>query len=408
LQYNFKTMRNSKAIRESIGEVKTTLDSLETLVTSENRDFTEEEKVSFDANMDELTRLVEELPKVEKMEEIRKNAANLGGSPVVTESKEEKNIVRDFSFGKAVRAAFGGKLEGVELEMAQEGEKEMNAIGRSSNGIVIPSMVLNRAVITENSTTGIEAQSFVDAVYANTILDDLGVTRVSSTTDQRIPILGAVTTQWETEVSDAIDGGSASSKKDLAPRRLAAYVDYSKQAAMQANESLETALRNSIAQAVGAKVEYALFTDDSSNGSYAYLGAGKTPVTNADITDLMMALVEEVQSNNHNRGNLGFAISNDLFTEVYTAAQVSGVNPLVINEMIMGVMAKFSNQIADITNPAVYYGDWSKVQIAQFGGVEILMDPYTQAIKGTNRLILNSYWDAALVQDAAISVGTFG
>ena len=401
-------MRNSKTIREEIGVTKSTLDTLETLVTSEDRDFTEEEKVSFDTNMDELTRLVEELPKTQKQEEIRMKSANLGGSPVATETKEEKEIVRDFSFGKAVRAAFGGKLEGVEAEMAQEGEREMAAIGRSSNGIVIPAMVLNRAVITENGTTGVEAQSFVDAVYANTILDDLGVTRVSSTTDQRIPILGAVTTQWETEVSDAIDGGSAMSKKDLAPKRLAAYVDFSKQAAMQANESIEGALRNSIAQAVGAKVEYALFTDDSANGSYAYLGDGKTAVTNADITTLLMALVEEVQSNNHNRGNLGFAISNDLFTEIYTAAQVSGVNPLIINEMIMGVMAKFSNQIADITNPAVYYGDFSKVQIAQFGGVEILMDPYTQAIKGTNRLILNSYWDAALVQDAAISVGTFG
>jgi HK97 family phage major capsid protein len=401
-------MRNSKTIREEIGASKSTLDALETLVTSENRDFTEEEKVSFDTNMEELSRLVDELPKTEKMEEIRKNAANLGGSPVAVETKEEKEIVRDFSFGKAVRAAFGGKLDGLEAEMAQEGEKEMAAIGRSSNGIVIPSMVLNRAVITENGTTGVEAQSFVDAVYANTILDDLGVTRVSSTSDQRIPILGAVTTQWETEVSDAVDGGSAMSKKDLAPKRLAAFVDFSKQAAMQANESIEGALRNSIAQAVGAKVEYALFTDDSANGAYDYLGNGKTALTNADITDLMMALVEEVQSNNHNRGNLGFAISNDLFTEVYTAAQVSGVNPLIINEAIMGVAAKFSNQIADITNPAVYYGDFSKVQIAQFGGVEILMDPYTQAIKGTNRLILNSYWDAALVQDAAISVGTFG
>ena len=401
-------MRNSKTIREEIGVAKSTLDTLETLVTSEDRDFTEEEKVSFDTNMDELTRLVEELPKTEKQEEIRMKSANLGGSPVATETKEEKEIVRDFSFGKAVRAAFGGKLEGVEAEMAQEGEREMAAIGRSSNGIVIPAMVLNRAVITENGTTGVEAQSFVDAVYANTILDDLGVTRVSSTTDQRIPILGAVTTQWETEVSDAIDGGSAMSKKDLAPKRLAAYVDFSKQAAMQANESIEGALRNSIAQAVGAKVEYALFTDDSANGAYNFLGNGKTAVTNADITTLLMALVEEVQSNNHNRGNLGFAISNDLFTEIYTAAQVSGVNPLIINEMIMGVMSKFSNQIADITNPAVYYGDFSKVQIAQFGGVEILMDPYTQAIKGTNRLILNSYWDAALVQDAAISVGTFG
>lgn len=401
-------MRNSKTIREEIGAAKSTLDALETLVTSENRDFTEAEKVSFDTKMEELSRLVEELPKTEKMEEIRKNAANLGGTPVAVETKEEREIVKDFSFGKAVRAAYGEKLDGVELEMAQEGQREMNAIGRSANGVVIPSMILNRAVVTENGTSGVETQSFVDAVYANTILEDLGVTRVSTTTDQRIPILGAVSTQWETEVSDAIDGGSAMSKKDLAPKRLAAYVDYSKQAAMQHNESLESALRNSIAQAVGAKVEYALFTDDSANGAYNYLGNGKTPVTNADITDLMMALVEEVQSNNHNRGNLGFAISNDLFTEVYTAAQVSGVNPLIINEMIMGVMAKFSNQIADITNPAVYYGDFSKVQIAQFGALELLSDPYTQAIKGTNRLILNSYWDAALVQDAAISVGTFG
>ena len=401
-------MRNSKVIREEIGEVKVALDALENLVSEENRDFSEDEKVSFDTNMERLTELVDELPKVEKEEEIRMKAANLGGSPVVAETKEEKEIVREFSFGKAVRAAFGGKLDGVELEMAQEGQKEMTAIGRSANGVVIPSMILNRAVVTENGTSGIETQSFVDAVYANTILDDLGVTRVTSTTDQRIPILGAVTTQWEGETDAAADGGSAMSKKDLAPKRLASYVDFSKQAAMQHNESLETALRNSIAQAVGAKVEYALFTDDSSNGSYNYLGQGKTPVTNANITSLMMALVEEVQSNNHNRGNLGFAISNDLFSEVYTAAQVSGVNPLIINEAIMGVKAMFSNQIADITNPAVYYGDFSKVQICQFGGVEILVDPYTQAVSGTNRLILNSYWDAALVQGAAISVGTFG
>jgi HK97 family phage major capsid protein len=401
-------MRNSKVIREEIGEVKTSLDALENLVSEENRDFSEDEKVSFDTNMERLTELVDELPKVEKEEEIRMKAANLGGSPVVTESKEEKEIVREFSFGKAVRAAYGEKLDGVELEMAQEGQREMNAIGRSANGVVIPSMILNRAVITENGTSGIEVGNFVDAVYANTILDDLGVTRVSSTSDQRIPVLGAVTTQWEGETDAAADGGSAMTKKDLAPRRVASYVDYSKQAAMQHNESLESALRNSIAQSLGAKLEYAVFTDDSANGAYDYLGNGKTPVTNANITNLMMALVEEVQSNNHNRGNLGFAISNDLFNEVYTAAQVSGVNPLIIDEAIMGVKAKFSNQIADITNPAVYYGDFSKVMIAQFGGIEILVDPYSQAISGTNRLILNSYFDMKLVQDAAISVGTFG
>jgi HK97 family phage major capsid protein len=401
-------MKNSKQIREEIGSVTLALDTLEASVTSNNRDFTEDEQVEFDLNMERLTELSVELPKVEAREKLRANAASVAGAVVATESKEEKRIVKDFSFGKAVRAAFGGKLEGVELEMAQEGEKEMSNIGRSSTGIVIPSMVLNRAVVIESDTSGIEQQSFVQAVYASTILSDLGVTRINTTTDQRIPILGAVSTQWETEVSDAIDGGTVSTKKDLSPKRLAAYVDYSKQAAMQANSSLESALRNAIAEAVGAKVEYAMFTDDTANGAFEWLGNGKTALTNASITALVLALIEQVQDENQNRGNLGFAMSNDVFSDVHTAAQVSGVNPLLINEMIMGIKTKFSNQIAAITNPAIYYGNWSKVQIAQFGGVEILMDPYTQAIKGTNRLILNSYWDAALIQDAAISVGTLG
>ena len=62
-------MRNSKVIREEIGEVKTALDALENLVSEENRDFSEDEKVSFDTNMERLSKLVDELPKVEKEEE---------------------------------------------------------------------------------------------------------------------------------------------------------------------------------------------------------------------------------------------------------------------------------------------------------------------------------------------------
>jgi hypothetical protein len=33
------------------------------------------------------------------------------------------------------------------------------------------------------------------------------------------------------------------------------------------------------------------------------------------------------------------------------------------------------------------------------------MDPYTQAIGGKTRMVLNSYWDMKLSQAAAISVG---
>lgn len=403
---------NSKKIREEIAEVQDRLDALNTLVEKEDRGMTEDETKTFDEDLANFERLSNELKKVEKFEKLRAEAAR-NVAPVTLdvqkESKEEKEAVRDFSFGDAVRAAYTGKLDGLAREMHEEGEKEMARIGKEATGIVVPSMILNRAVATENDTTGIETQSFVQGVYANTILGQLGVTQLNAITDQRVPIIPSVTTQWEGETDNAADGMSALSKVDLAPIRLASYLDYSKQAAMQHNQSLEAALRQALQEAVAAKVEYACFTDDSGNGAFNYLGNGKTAVTAATVTALVLAVMEEVQSNNHSFGNLGFAISNDLFAEVHQAVLATGVSPLVANDLLMGRTFGFSTQIADIAvgQESIYYGNWSKVQIAQFGGIEIMVDPYTQAVGGKHRLHLNSYWDMALVQDAAISVGGY-
>jgi len=403
---------NSKKIREEIAEVEVRLDNLNTLVETEDRSMTDEETAKFDADFETFKRLSKDLKKANEYETLRAEAAK-NVAPVTLdvqkESKEEKEAVRDFSFGDAVRAAYTGKLDGLAKEMHQEGEKEMYRLGKSSTGIVVPSMVINRAVATENDTTGIETQSFVQGVYAKTILGELGVTQLNAITDQRVPIIPSVTTQWEGETDAAADGMSALSKVDLAPIRLASYLDYSKQAAMQHNDSLESALRQALQEAIGAKLEYAVFTDDTANGSFADLGAGKTQVNSATVTGCVLALIEEVISNNHNFGNLGFAISHDLYSELYQAVLATGVSPLVANDMIMGMPFEVSSQIADIAvgEEAIYYGNWSKVQVAQFGGIEILTDPYTQAVSGTNRLVLNSYWDMALVQDAAISVAGY-
>lgn len=341
---------------------------------------------------------------------VEKRAANLAGLEVVdTTEKEMDQIAKRFNFGAAVRGAYGETLDGVEAEMHQEGKREMQSIGKASRGVVIPGSLLERANVTVNSTAGIQTLNFVDAVYANTILGELGVTTTRTNEDQRIPIIGAVTTQWEGETDAAADGGSALSKKDLSPTRLASYVNYSKQAAMQHNDSLEAALRRNIIESMAAKIEYAVFTDDTGNGGPADIGAGKTAVTSGTAQGMVLALMEEVLGNNHNKGRLGFACSDSLFSVVHQAAQISGVKALYNDGMVMGKPFLFSSQIADIdTNQeSIYYGDWSKLQMAQFGGVEILFDPYTQAVSGMDRLVLNSYWDFVLVQDAAISVAGY-
>ena len=404
-------MNTSKEIKEAIGEIQNRLVAVDALLTKENRDFTDAEQATWNADEARIAELKAELVKIEKREAIR--LAAVSGAPVQTESKEERKVKETYTFGDAVRAAYGEKLEGLAAEMHQEGLREMKSIGVTTRGnsVIIPSTILKgetRANIVENGTAGVDQLGFVDGVYANTILGDLGITTLNAVMDARLTVVPSVSTQWEGETDAAADGGAAITPVSLTPKRLASYANFSMQAAMQQNDSLEAALRNGFQEAIAAKVEYAAFTDDTANGSYEWLGNGKTPVTNADISALMLALIEEVKGNNHDRGNLGFAIGNDLFSNVYAAAQVSGINPLIINEMILGRKALFSNQIADITNPAAYYGNWAKVYLAQFGGIEITYDPYTQKKSGMDVLIVNSFWDMALAQDAAISVGTFG
>lgn len=408
-------MKTSKQLREERGLVDGEILALRNKY--EGTEMSAEDAAKYRDLLDKLEKFGEDIELAERGEKAALEAAKRTGTgSSKTDEKELEQIAKDFSFGAAVRAAYGvGKLTGVEKEMHEEGEKEMRSVGQAASGIVIPGSLLNkietqsRANVTINGTGGVQVQNFVDAVYAETILGDLGVTRTQTTTDQRIPIIGAVTTQWEGEVDAAADGGSALSKVDLTPTRLASYVNYSKQAAMQHNDSLEAALRRNIAQSMAAKIEYAVFTDDTSAGGPADIGAGKTAVTGATVNAMVLALMEQVIGNNHNKGNLGFAVSHSLFSELYTAVLVSGVSPLVVNEMIMGKKFRISSQIADIASgqESIYYGDWSKLQMAQFGGVEILADPYTQAVSGMNRLVLNSYWDFALVQGAAISVAGY-
>lgn len=406
---------NTKLIKEKIADKVQRLNDISDLLQAENRDFTAEERNEFDTISGEIETLKVDLERAEKLEQFRteqaKKAANAAGSTVIKENKEDREAIENYSFAKAIHQVSTGRLEGLEAEMSQEGMEEMKRMGQSASGhgIVIPSKIIHakRAVITESGVKAQQLQSFVDAVYAKTILSDLGVTRFTTTDDSRIPILGEVTTEWATEVADAADGGSVTTHKTLSPRRLTTYVDYGKQAAMRVSESYEAALTAAIQKSLAAKVEKAVFTDETGAGAFAAIFAGKTAVTAANLTAVVLGIVEEVMGNNHDQGNLGFAASTELFSGLMTAAQIASVNPLVVNEAIMGKPLRFSSQMAQIsTKDPIYYGDWSSFQMAQFGGIEVLADPYTQARKATIRLVMNSYWDAVLVQGDAISVGT--
>jgi len=57
------------------------------------------------------------------------------------------------------------------------------------------------------------------------------------------------------------------------------------------------------------------------------------------------------------------------------------------------------------TKTAAIFGDFSNVVLANWGGVEIVVDPYVKAEFGQVRIIINSYWDVELKQPKAFAFG---
>ena len=101
-------------------------------------------------------------------------------------SEQERSEINRFSFQKFIREAAEGKLEGFELEMAQEGRKEAGELGRTVKGVCIPYSVLSvknvRAAAGQNAGTAADGgnliqtsgPTYIEALRANLVMQKLG------------------------------------------------------------------------------------------------------------------------------------------------------------------------------------------------------------------------------------------
>jgi HK97 family phage major capsid protein len=348
-----------------------------------------------------------EVKAAEKRENVLKTIASSKNKPASKDNEGE--LSKRFSIVRAIEKLSNDKaLDGAEAEMVAEGRKEFSNIGQSTRGgLVIPSWGLEaRANVNENGTAGVDVLGFAEALQANSIARELGVSFFNLTADGKFVIQSPTTVTWEGEVDANADGGQALTTSSIVPKRLATKVLLSKQLLNQHNISVENAFVQDIARAVAAKLDYSLFNDD---GFTEHAGNGVTPKSNASVSSLMGALVEQLMMSNVNLTNAKFAASAGLFAEIAAATQVSAVTPLLSGNRAYGYEVMFSSQIADNASAQeqIYFADWSSFIIGQWGGLDIIVDPYTVADNGQVKLVLNSFFDGNQKRTTDFALGAF-
>jgi len=391
-------MKNSKSYKEERAEV---IEKMEGLVASaEGRDLSNDEQSNFDSLNDKVEELNKMAVRAESFEKLQATKA----VKEVTENTPSE--VRDYSFQDAMNQAATGRLEGLVKEMDQEARNEARYTGQSFKGIAIPSSILTRAAVATAAGNATEVMAWTDQLEANLVLASAGANFYSGVDNMKFPVFSAINSGFvaETGGSAPAANGTASSVT-LEPKKLISIVNVSAEAIAQ-NASIEAALRRNMAASVAATLEAALLgTGDVSNAPtsiFADAATGPTAVTAADWIEMETDLIANgVQING---ARMAYLLDPSAYATVKTLAQVTDVSPIWDNAR-KELNGYFSFVSPNVGNGGVagkdhaLFGDFSKCHIAQFGGLDVIYDIYTNAGTGEPRYILTSLVDGDCVQN---------
>jgi HK97 family phage major capsid protein len=384
-------MKTSKLYKEERAEVIEKMDSL--VSSAEGRDMTSDEQVSFDS----LNEKVEELNKMAvRAESFEKLQATKAVKEVTENTPKE---VREYSFQDAMKAAYSGKLEGLVKEMDSEARNEARYTGQMYKGIAIPSSVLEARAITTSNVNEVETMSFTDQLQANLVLASAGANYYSGVKNMKFPVISGITTTFVGETGGSVSAAGSASSLTLSPQKCISIVEISAEAMTQ-NAGVEAAIRRNMAASVAAQLEKNLLgaADNSDGGPQSIFADAADGGATLDAAALL-AMESTVLGNNVPLlgGRFAYLCNSDALAVIKGLAQVASVSPIydnrdkTINSYFSFVSSNVGNKTSNFDN--VLFGDFSRVHIAQFGGLDVLFDPFTNASAGVGRLIATSLVD---------------
>ena len=342
------------------------------------------------------------------------------GTAGASEQREVERVNGSFSLSRAVAAVANGRnLEGAEAEWASEASKEARSQGLQMAGqIAIPSVAL-RTADDFQAGSGQAGAGFVptvvpaaiEALRAPTVLEGLGTTVIRNATGNlqfpRVSTKAAGT--GETEVSGDAASGLDMDQVDLTPQRVAANTKYSKQLILQGGPELDALISNELAAAMNAYVDTtafaAIMASTTVNQSSVTDGALTAAIVNTMETDALGA--------GANLAGASYVMSPGAYGLSKALAQVANVNPLWENgrfNMYNAVATPYlvNGFLEDGTTAAegaLCFGNFQQGGIlAYFGGIDLLVDPYSDAGTAQIALHVNRFFDFDLRQPGALSI----
>jgi HK97 family phage major capsid protein len=382
----------SKAVVEAKAEFKRNSKEILDLASQHNKRDLADEAISNGLSVEEFRGVLLE------------NISN--SEPLETPSEiglTEKETKR-FSILKAINAMANPTDRRAQEEAAFEFECSRAAgeiYGKTAQGVLLPPEVLanwSQRDLNASDDAGLIGQDFRGG-------DFIDVLRNSSAVMQNATILnglsGDVKIPKKTAASTAAfissEGGAAGESEmtigsvTMSPKTLGAFTDVTRQLMLQSSLDVENLIRNDLAGSMAVAIDNAALEGSGSSGN----PTGITNTTGINTVSLssaaaptfaeMVSMESAVAVDNALLGGLVYIVHPTNAGTLKTTTKDSGSGQFVYqNGEINGYPVVVS---AQLTANNYVFGNMQDLLVGMFGGLDIVVDPYSNSTSGTVRVV---------------------
>lgn len=318
-------------------------------------------------------------------------------------------------------------------------------VGQQPEGILIPNDLgvdITRAKSYArdlNVTTGTQGGNFVATLLLTPIIEilrnrmvteRLGVQTLSGLSGNvAIPRqTGAATAFSLAEAGILTKSTQAINQLSLSPHRVGAYNSYTKQLLIQSSVDVENFIRDDLLKVLAIKLDKLIL--EGSGAASEPTGVLNTPAIGAVTFGAaatwakVVAFETALSLANADMGRMAYVTTPNVRGKWKTISKVTNqasflwevALPSAFNGpaadygvgtmndgMVNGYRAACTNQIS---SDYVAFGNWEEAILGLFGGLDVVVDPYTSATSATVNIVVNSFIDVAVRHAASFAWST--
>ncbi|MDH7444671.1 phage major capsid protein [Aquimarina sp. 2201CG14-23] len=430
-------MKKSDALKQKRASLIRKWDAIVKNAENEERaDFSEEEQKEIDqirSDIDDFDKKIEEAEDFEKRQ--KEIAETVTGTSLTDGAEQEKNQVKErFSITKMLRTALkGAAQEGAEKEAqeiaVQENRDAKVDFDTPQKGVrvMVPLSFIraDQQTVTQDSgdfggkLVQDQAPRVIQALEPKLWIQKMGATLLTGLSGGSIPmpVSNSYNFEWLTE-----DGAITKQKNEftgptLDPKRSGAAVSINNRLIMQSSVDVEALVRRNLSKGWENTINSAAINGiaPAPTGLLNYVGVNVADAVNAQEANYarIVELQGLIEEDDATENSLGYLLHPKLKAALKTKSKDEGSGRFIIEGNELDGFPFQSTSlvpVGDDAGTAVYpliYGDFSQMYIGQWGAVSFMVNPYSEDLTNSIRVVVNTHADIAIANPKAFAKNSF-